>query len=130
MFEALDAAEAAIGPALEAEDFAAAMTALSDLRAPIDAFFEDDRGSRADGPAQPALPAASHPRRDEPRRDLLGRRGRLKVSVGARGAAGLCCAAMKTGPDQPENARDVIDLAAGDAVGADRFGRRAAKLAR
>ena len=37
---------------------------------------------------------------------------------------------MKTGPDQPENARDVIDLAAGDAVGADRFGRRAAKLAR
>ena len=40
LFAALDAAEAAIGPALESEDFAAAMTALSDLRAPIDAFFE------------------------------------------------------------------------------------------
>jgi len=40
LFAALDAAEAAIGPALEAEDFAAAMTALSDLRAPIDDFFE------------------------------------------------------------------------------------------
>ena len=40
LFAALDAAEAAIGPALEAEDFAAAMTALSALRAPIDAFFE------------------------------------------------------------------------------------------
>ena len=40
LFAALDAAEAAIGPALEAEDFAAAMTALSDLREPIDAFFE------------------------------------------------------------------------------------------
>jgi glycyl-tRNA synthetase beta chain len=40
LFTALDAAEAAIGPALEAEDFAAAMTALSDLREPIDAFFD------------------------------------------------------------------------------------------
>jgi hypothetical protein len=36
----LDAAEAALGPALAAEDFAAAMTALAGLRAPIDAFFE------------------------------------------------------------------------------------------
>ena len=40
LFAALDAAEAALGPALGAEDFAAAMTALARLRAPIDAFFE------------------------------------------------------------------------------------------
>jgi glycyl-tRNA synthetase beta chain len=40
LFAALDAAEAAIAPAMEAEDFAAAMTAMAGLRAPIDAFFE------------------------------------------------------------------------------------------
>jgi glycyl-tRNA synthetase beta chain len=40
LFAALDAAEAAIAPALAAEDFAAAMTALARLRAPIDAFFD------------------------------------------------------------------------------------------
>jgi glycyl-tRNA synthetase beta chain len=40
LFEALDAAEAALGPTLDAEDFAAAMTALAGLRAPIDAFFD------------------------------------------------------------------------------------------
>ncbi|MBP7000138.1 glycine--tRNA ligase subunit beta [Amaricoccus sp.] len=40
LFAALDAAEAALAPALAAEDFAAAMTALARLRAPIDAFFE------------------------------------------------------------------------------------------
>ncbi len=40
LFKALDVAEAAIGPALEAEDFAAAMTAMAALRAPIDAFFD------------------------------------------------------------------------------------------
>lgn len=40
LFAALDAAEAAIKPAMEAEDFAAAMTAMAALRAPIDAFFE------------------------------------------------------------------------------------------
>lgn len=40
LFVALDAAEAALTPALEGEDFAAAMTALARLRAPIDAFFE------------------------------------------------------------------------------------------
>ncbi len=40
LFDALDVAEAALAPALEAEDFAAAMTALATLRAPIDAFFE------------------------------------------------------------------------------------------
>ena len=40
LFTALDAAEAAIAPALEAEDFAAAMTAMAALRAPIDAFFD------------------------------------------------------------------------------------------
>ncbi|WP_298910026.1 glycine--tRNA ligase subunit beta [uncultured Aliiroseovarius sp.] len=40
LFAALDAAEAAITPAMETEDFAAAMTAMAALRAPIDAFFE------------------------------------------------------------------------------------------
>ncbi len=40
LFAALDSAEAAITPAMEAEDFAAAMSALAGLRAPIDAFFE------------------------------------------------------------------------------------------
>ncbi|MBT8475836.1 MAG: glycine--tRNA ligase subunit beta, partial [Alphaproteobacteria bacterium] len=40
LFAALDSAEAAIGPAMEAEDFTAAMHAMAGLRAPIDAFFE------------------------------------------------------------------------------------------
>ena len=40
LLAALDATEAATLPALEAEDFAAAMTALAGLRAPIDAFFD------------------------------------------------------------------------------------------
>ena len=40
LFEALDRAEAAIAPAMEAEDFAAAMAEMAKLRAPIDAFFE------------------------------------------------------------------------------------------
>ncbi|MDA5093513.1 glycine--tRNA ligase subunit beta [Aliiroseovarius sp. KMU-50] len=40
LFAALDTAEAAINPAMEGEDFAAAMTAMASLRAPIDAFFE------------------------------------------------------------------------------------------
>jgi glycyl-tRNA synthetase beta chain len=40
LFAALDAAEARIGPALEAEDFSAAMQAMAALRGPIDAFFE------------------------------------------------------------------------------------------
>jgi glycyl-tRNA synthetase beta chain len=40
LFEALDRAEAAIGPAMAAEDFAASMRAMAGLRAPIDAFFE------------------------------------------------------------------------------------------
>ncbi len=40
LFTALDLAEKAIAPAIGSEDFAAAMTALSALRAPIDAFFE------------------------------------------------------------------------------------------
>jgi glycyl-tRNA synthetase beta chain len=40
LFTALDAAEAAIEPAMAAEDFAAAMGAMAGLRAPIDAFFE------------------------------------------------------------------------------------------
>lgn len=40
LFAALDTAEAAIAPAMQAEDFAAAMGAMAALRAPIDAFFE------------------------------------------------------------------------------------------
>ena len=40
LFAALDASEAALKPAMETEDFAAAMTAMASLRAPIDAFFE------------------------------------------------------------------------------------------
>ena len=40
LFAALAKAQAAITPALAAEDFAAAMTQMASLRAPIDAFFE------------------------------------------------------------------------------------------
>jgi glycyl-tRNA synthetase beta chain len=40
LFNALDQAEAAITPAMQAEDFAAAMQAMAGLRAPIDAFFD------------------------------------------------------------------------------------------
>ena len=40
LFEALDAAEARIKPAMQAEDFSTAMTAMADLRQPVDAFFE------------------------------------------------------------------------------------------
>jgi len=40
LFAALDRAEAAIAPAMKAEDFGAAMGAMAGLRAPIDAFFE------------------------------------------------------------------------------------------
>jgi len=39
LFAALDRAEAAIAPAMKAEDFGAAMAAMAALRAPIDAFF-------------------------------------------------------------------------------------------
>jgi glycyl-tRNA synthetase beta chain len=39
LFAALDAAEAKITPAMAQEDFAAAMQAMAQLRAPIDAFF-------------------------------------------------------------------------------------------
>ncbi|WP_425043572.1 glycine--tRNA ligase subunit beta [Primorskyibacter sp. S87] len=41
LFAALNGAEAAIAPALEKEDFPAAMAAMAGLRAPIDAFFEE-----------------------------------------------------------------------------------------
>ncbi|MEM9050094.1 MAG: glycine--tRNA ligase subunit beta [Pseudomonadota bacterium] len=40
LFAALDAADAAIRPALAAEDFSAAMKAMAALRRPIDAFFD------------------------------------------------------------------------------------------
>ena len=39
LFEALDAADAKIAPAMVAEDFSTAMTAMAALRDPIDAFF-------------------------------------------------------------------------------------------
>ena len=41
LFNALDAAEAKITPAMAAQDFSTAMTAMADLRGPIDAFFTD-----------------------------------------------------------------------------------------
>ena len=40
LFAALDTAEAAITPAMAAQDFTTAMSAMSALRAPIDAFFD------------------------------------------------------------------------------------------
>ncbi|HEY0212051.1 MAG TPA: glycine--tRNA ligase subunit beta, partial [Paenirhodobacter sp.] len=39
LFTALDRAQAAIAPAMQAQDFGAAMAAMAALRAPIDAFF-------------------------------------------------------------------------------------------
>jgi glycyl-tRNA synthetase beta chain len=39
LFAALDAAEAQITPAMQAQDFTIAMSAMADLRTPIDAFF-------------------------------------------------------------------------------------------
>ncbi len=41
LFAALDAADAKIAPAMQAEDFSTAMTAMAALRGPIDAFFTD-----------------------------------------------------------------------------------------
>ncbi len=41
LFAALDAADAKIAPAMEAEDFSTAMTAMAALRRPIDQFFTD-----------------------------------------------------------------------------------------
>jgi glycyl-tRNA synthetase beta chain len=41
LFAALDAAETKIAPAMDAEDFSTAMTAMAALRGPIDAFFTD-----------------------------------------------------------------------------------------
>jgi len=41
LFKALDEADAVIKPAMEAEDFTTAMTAMAGLRGPIDAFFTD-----------------------------------------------------------------------------------------
>ncbi len=40
LMDALDAADAEIRPAMEAEEFGAAMAAMAGLRGPIDAFFE------------------------------------------------------------------------------------------
>ena len=40
LFDALDTAEARINPAMEAEDFAAAMQAMAAMRPQVDAFFE------------------------------------------------------------------------------------------
>jgi len=41
LFAALDAADAKITPAMQAEDFGTAMSAMAALRGPIDAFFTD-----------------------------------------------------------------------------------------
>lgn len=40
VFAALDTAEAKIKPAMQTQDFSAAMTAMAELRGPIDAFFD------------------------------------------------------------------------------------------
>jgi glycyl-tRNA synthetase beta chain len=40
LFDALDQAEGAISSAIEAEDFASAMTSMASLRGPIDGFFD------------------------------------------------------------------------------------------
>ena len=40
LFDALDKAEAQINPAMAAQDFTAAMSAMASLRGPIDAFFD------------------------------------------------------------------------------------------
>ncbi len=40
LFAALDTAEAQIKPAMEAQDFGTAMSAMASLRGPIDAFFD------------------------------------------------------------------------------------------
>jgi len=40
LFDALATAEARITPAIQAQDFATAMAAMAELRAPVDAFFE------------------------------------------------------------------------------------------
>ncbi|MFC6638614.1 glycine--tRNA ligase subunit beta [Sulfitobacter sp. JBTF-M27] len=40
LFKALDAAEAVIAPAMEKQDFTTAMSAMAELRGPIDAFFD------------------------------------------------------------------------------------------
>ena len=40
LFAALDAAEALITPAMQAQDFSGVMTAMADLRGPLDAFFD------------------------------------------------------------------------------------------
>ena len=79
LFAALDAAEAAIGPALAAEDFAAGDDgARAPARADRRLLRHHHRQRRRPGrAAQPALPAQPHPRGDEPGRDLLRRRGRL-----------------------------------------------------
>ena len=41
MFVALDEADKVIAPAMAAQDFGTAMTAMAALRGPIDAFFTD-----------------------------------------------------------------------------------------
>ena len=49
LFDALDAAEAEIAPAMEAERFEDAMRAMARLRGPIDAFFEAVQVNADDG---------------------------------------------------------------------------------
>ncbi|MFN3585241.1 glycine--tRNA ligase subunit beta [Phenylobacterium sp.] len=51
LIEALASVEAKVGPALAAEDFGGAMSGLSSLRAPVDAFF-DKVLVNADNPAE------------------------------------------------------------------------------
>ena len=48
LFDALERAEAAILPAMRAEDFESAMSAMASLRAPIDGFFDEVQVNAAD----------------------------------------------------------------------------------
>ncbi|MYA87099.1 MAG: glycine--tRNA ligase subunit beta [Boseongicola sp. SB0662_bin_57] len=48
LFDALERAEAAIRPAMKSEDFESAMSAMADLRGPIDGFFDTVQVNAAD----------------------------------------------------------------------------------
>ena len=48
LFDALESAEAAIRPAMRAEDFESAMSAMANLRGPIDGFFNEVQVNAAD----------------------------------------------------------------------------------
>ena len=79
---AIGVAKAEADQAVEREDFASAMTAMSKLRPHVDAFFDkvtvnvDDRGIAG----EPAAAAQRNPRGDPSRGGFLEDRGRLSSS--------------------------------------------------